>query len=472
MKKIITSFILLLCVTSLFQPINAQSTEKTSTSVEKMMVPPLPPNSSFSILGQNHKYTVLLRGNGEAIVTAQIVFSNQSNAKMTSLTYRIPRVNPDNLQVYQIIRDPVCRRYLDTPPKIQLTPSIDPSMDPRCAEYEYPNYGYYWGTGTKYQKATAGVKGDEFTVTLPKAVYPNQTGSVLVTFRGVGYVKKTLTGALKYTFETLKVNEVVEDLQIGITTDSDLFLKGVKGNISYRFTDVTSGMEMAKMAATPVASQRLDEYIPSIGSGEIIKTAKLLQPLDSYTVRGSYADSRWKLYISEIMWGMLIGILFIFVMWLLIRFIMKKINSVSTVAPKSQTVTQANNIILVAAVSFISSLILAGSTICSFMMIALLNNSYSLEYDSKNILKLLVLLIAFGLWLCLLFLPTLFIAIKRGIAWAIANFALTIMWLIAETIMIVLVMFMMSSSGRMRTYSSPVELMKSTVVQQESLQGE
>lgn len=469
MKKAIISLILLLCASSLFQPIYAQSTEKASTSVEKMMIPPLPPNSSFSILGQNHKYTVLLRGNGEAIVTAQITFSNQSDAKMTSLIYRVPRVSPDNLQVYQIIRDPICRRYFDTPPKIQLSPLIDPSMDPRCSEYEYPNYGYYWGNGTKYQKAITSIKGDEFTVTLPKAVYPNQAGSLIVTFRGVGYVKKTLTGALKYTFETLKVNEVVEDLQIGITTDSDLFIKGVKGSISYRFTDVTSGMEMAKMAATPVASQRLDEYIPSIGTGEITKTAKSLQPLDSYTVRGSYADSKWKLYVSEIVWGILIGILCIFVIWLLVRFIIKKISSTST-TPKSQMVTQTNNIILVLSVSFVSSVILAGSTIFSFMIIALVNTNYALEYDSKNILKLLVLLIAFGLWLCLLFLPTLFIAIKRGISWAIANFALTIMWLITETIMVVLIMFMMSNS-RMRTYSSPVELIKSTVVQQESRQG-
>lgn len=467
MKKIIMSFILLVCVISVFQPVYAQSSEAPSSSAEKMMIAPLPPNSSFSILGQNHTYTVLLRGNGEAIVTAQIVFSNQSNAKISSLTYRVPRVIPDNLQVYQIIRDPVCLRYQDIPPKVQLSPSIDPSIDPRCAEYEFPDYGYYWSSGTKYQKATTTIKGDEFTATLPQAVYPNRTGSILIIFRGVGYVKKTLTGALKYTFETLKVNEVVEDLQIGITTDSDLFLKGAKGSISYRFTDVTSGMETAKMAATPMASQQLDEYIPSIGSGEITKTAKSLQPLDSYTVRGTYADARWKLYMNEIFWGIIIGSLFISFIWFMIRFIMKKMISASTVTPKSQTVTQTNNIVLVASVSFISSLMLAGSTLCFFLVFTIINNNFSLDYDSINMLKLLVLLISFGLWVCLLFLPSLFIAVKKGVSWAVANFALTIMWLIAETIVVILIMFMMSNQ-RMRTYSSPVELLKSTVVQQES----
>ncbi len=463
MKKIIMFLVLLSCVSSLFQPIYAQT-------VEKMMIAPLPPNSSFSILGQNHKYTVLLRGNGEAIVTAQIVFSNQTTAKISSLTYRVPRITPDNLQVYQIIRDPVCRRYLDDLPKIQLSPAIDPSINPRCAEYEYPNFDYYWDGGTKYQKATTSIKGDEFTITLPKTINPNQTGSILITFRGVGYVKKTITGALKYTFETLKVNETIEDLQVGITTDSDLFLKGVKGSISYRFTDVTTGMETAKMSAAPVASQRLDEYIPSIGSGEITKTAKSLQPLDSYTVRGSYADARWKLYINEIFWGVIIGILFLSLIWFLIRSIMKKMNSATTVTPKSQTVTQTNNIVLVASVSFISSVILTGSVICFFLVFALINNMHSLDYDSSNILRVLVLLISFGLWLCLLFLPTIFIAIKKGISWAIANFALTIMWLIGETIMVILVMFIMSNQ-RMRSYLSPIELMKSTVVQQESSLG-
>lgn len=464
MKRVITFLILLLFASSLFQPVYAQT-------VEKMMIAPLPPNGSFSILGQNHKYTVLLRGNGEAIVTAQIVFSNQTTAKISSLTYRVPRVTPDNLQVYQIIRDPVCRRYLDDLPRIQLSPAIDPSINPRCAEYEYPNFDYYWDGGTKYQKATTSVKGDEFTITLPKIINPNQTGSILITFRGVGYVKKTITGALKYTFETLKVNETIENLQIGITTDSDLFLKGVKGSISYRFTDVTSGMETAKMAAAPIASQQLDEYIPSIGSGEITKTAKSLQPLDSYTVRGSYADARWKLYMNEIFWGIIIGILFISFIWFVIRLIMKRMNSTSIVTPKSQTVTQTNNIVLVASVSFISSLILAGSTICSFMIITILNNNSFLDYDGSNILKLLILLISFGLWACLLFLPTLFIAIKKGVSWAIANFALTIMWLIAETIVVILIMLIMSNQ-RIVPYSSPIELMKSTVVQQESLPGQ
>lgn len=467
MKKIIASLILLLCVISVFQPIYAQSTETSSSSVEKIMIAPLPLNSSFSILGQNHKYTVLLRGNGEAIVTVQIVFSNQSNAKISSLTYRIPRVIPDNLQVYQIIRDPVCLQYQDIPPKVQLTPSIDPSIDPRCAEYEFPDYQYYWSGGTKYQKATATVNGDEFTVTLPKTIYPNRSGSILISFRGVGYVKKTITGALKYTFETLKVNETIENLQIGITTDSDLFLKGAKGSISYRFTDVTSGIDTAKMAASPMASQRLDDYIPSIGSGEITKTAESLQPLDSYTASGTYADARWKLYMNEIFWGIVIGVFFISVIWFLIRWIMKKMSVTSTVTPKSQTVTQTNSIILVASISFISSLILAGSTICFFLIFTIINNNFSLDYDIINMLKLLILLISFGLWICFLFLPSLFIAVKKGVAWAVANFALTIMWLIAETIVVILIMFIMSNQ-RMSTYTSPVELLKSTVVQQES----
>ncbi|MEO0075854.1 MAG: hypothetical protein ABIK31_07140 [candidate division WOR-3 bacterium] len=44
--------------------------------------------------GQNHSYTVIFRGNGEAIVYAKIAITNPDEKQLTEFSFEVPKVSP------------------------------------------------------------------------------------------------------------------------------------------------------------------------------------------------------------------------------------------------------------------------------------------------------------------------------------------------------------------------------------------
>lgn len=91
-----------------------------TTSVQnKMMQPsalPMPARRLPSIFGQDHFYTVSLRGNGEAVVASRIIFSNVSEKATDTLVLRVPKVEPKDIIAFQLLREKSCLRYQPNKP--------------------------------------------------------------------------------------------------------------------------------------------------------------------------------------------------------------------------------------------------------------------------------------------------------------------------------------------------------------------
>jgi hypothetical protein len=414
-------------------------------------------------LGQDHYYSIVFRGNGEAVVSVRVIFTNKEDEAQDTLSLRIPKVEPRELSVYQIIKEKTCVRY-EQQQYDPVTRTYTPSTR-RCLQYQEPDYYQVYGN-VKYQKAEFDYEGDTLTVTLPTQVAAQSSGSFFVYFRAFGYTEKNLYGAYTYKFETLKAEDEIRNLRVGISTDSDLVLKGAKGEVNYRFD--APALESAggiAMGAAPQTSAALDSVITKIGQGSVTKTASNLSPLESYTVDGAYASSRFRLYGKEITIAAVVVIVLLVLTVLAVRFLISKLGRVEG-KPKEEPTSKdvkdekpktyepaSKNFLLTAAVSFATSFLMAGYTVFVMLLGQALTNIVNYQYNAFVVLALVI--ISFAVYSLLLFAPSFYIGRKYGMGWGIGCVVGIIVWLLVFLFFGVLFIFFLSGGSR---YPTPLPL--------------
>jgi hypothetical protein len=433
------------------------SVEEDRSLIAPDYYPPYPrPEPGF--LGQDHSYTVVFRGNGEAVVSAKIVFTNKSEENLSKINLRIPRVEPSQLSVYQVIRERQCIRY-----KQPVYDSISRSYGPQVCE-EYGDIDHYTGYGkSKYLKAESEMDIDTINIVLPKAVAPNASGSFFIYYRAMGYATKNVFGAFEYVFESLKADDDVRSLRVGISTDSDLVLRGATGEVEYRFEE--PALKSLDSAAVGVAQESvsIDRYVNQIGQGRITKTASNLAPLESYTVEGAYAKSVSRLYGREIAITLAVILLAIVLTVVLIRFIWRRLKGKVAQAEEEQPIASGisantKNVLIVAGVSFASSLLILGYTIAVFVIGSLFSNLISYQY--QFIFRIFLMIISFVIYSLLLFTPGIYVGVKKGVGWGIGLIVLTVIWLIMFLGIAILIIFLFGVS-RLPGPITPLPLMES-----------
>ncbi len=433
---------------------------QSSGVAEKMMIaPPIlyPPEASLPF-GQNHYYTVTLRGNGQAVFALKTVFSNKEEASMSAVKFTFPD-EPQNLSVYQAYREPQCISYQmiqvpDLGSNLKM-PNYPLDSSP-CQQYEEPNYLYGWGN-TTYYKAKFVLNGRDLTVELPKTIKPNGSGSLLLSFLMSNVTNKDFLGAYNFSVDTVKVADTIQNLQVGIMVDPDYYLKDAKGNINYQSKEITSTAPQPRaLVAGGVANSQFDQYYNSIGQGTIVKSATNLQPNESFTVKGVYADSRWKLYGREIGIGVGIFILVLVVSFGLSFLVFKKVFGKKNAPSNQPSLSKSNSFIIVLVASLGSAILIFLYTIGLYVL-SFFANTLSFSYNFFSPLFLLLLaVISLCIYTVLLFTPTIIIGIKRGIMLASVTLALTLFWLIFFGIIFVGIFFLFFQDRQNPPYYPPI----------------
>lgn len=403
-------------------------------ALETKIMPPRPPDVA-PVLGQEHAYSILFRGNGDAVVTMRAAFTNEEESPTNTISLRVPRVEPRRVSAFQIILEPQCIRYKPYGLNEQ-------ARDPECIQFQEPNF-FQWYGEAKYQKAKTDFSGDTLTIILPQSVKPTKSGSILVVFSASGYAKKDLFGAYKYTFETFKVeNASVSKATIGISVDSDLILAGAKGTVNYRFNETEAMSLSAGVEKTAGASPQLDQMYSQVGYGTITKTVSHLEPLESYTVKGSFADSSIRLYGNSVLIGTVIFVAVVFLLF----FLGKTATKALTVQPVKGATPSSADMIMMIGGSFLSAALIAIYTAGLF----LLRNTVQqvVSYDMIGIVFVLVTIISIGVYGFLLIAPSILIGLRRGLAWGLGTFGLTVLFLVINAvIMVVVLMLLYGNNG-------------------------
>lgn len=457
MKKLVFA---LFCLFFLILPKTFANAQKTS-----IVKPITPPSTVPSYFGQEHAYSVTLRGNGEAVVFLKAMFSNTNSLPLSELFFRVMKVNPTDVMAFQVLLQPRCIQYGERAVGIDLAGR--PNLQIPCLQYQEPDYFSYWREA-KYQKASVEYRGDTIILTLPQPVKENATGGILLYYRAMGYAKKQLFGSYDFSFETLKIEDKIRKLMVGISTDSDLVIRGAKASVNYRFTEPISELKSAMAESTPVANRELDALTNQIGYGAITKTASNLASLESYSVKGSFADSSFKLYAKEMMIAIAVFLVIALIIGLGIRKIIQVINSkndkMSIKSSSENFSSSASGILAVFGLSFLSSFFLCIIIICIILVNGFLRTTLQ---DIKLPLSLLIALLGISLCLISCVGPAFYLGVRRGLLWGVSTFILTILWLFIDLILGMIILFTLNTGRTFPPYQIMPMIQKSILNNQQ-----
>jgi hypothetical protein len=352
------------------------------------------------LLGQNHDYSVVFRGNGEAIVYARLVVTNSDETPLTKYSFKVPQVTPTEMVMFQQELGRVCKQY-------------DYTAGNKCAAYTDPDYNqsYYslYGSGeeAKYTKIKFQQSGDQYSFDLPKAIEPYKSGAVIVSYAAKGYVKESM-GLFSFDLQTLKVDKRISNLQVSIDVDSDLQLAGKKSEVQYKTGEVAD-----LKAATPdsVSSRDLDRVAGSIGRGGVlVKQAKNLAPDESYRVTGQYARSWWRLYLLQILGALLLVAAILKGLWWWSRHHQVDAGAVKQTAPKAALPSSMSFLDAHAAVhGLLSAALVLG---LSYAVDWITNNQY--QWNLPQMFNMVIIAIVFLLYAAVLLGPAIMYGMRRG----------------------------------------------------------
>jgi hypothetical protein len=361
------------------------------------------------LFGQKHYYTVVFRGNGEAIVYAKLVVTNTGDQPMTDYSFEIPKVAPTEMAIFQMVLPDSCLQY-------------DNSMPRNCIRrggQDYTQTSYYYNNNygpAQYQQVKFDQAGDEYHFRLPVPLEPNQANAFIVAYAAKGYTSNSL-GLLKINFETFKVTSRIQEVKVSADVDSDLFLKGKRATVNYATSGMSAELGLSNATATGLAANpQMDRVVNNIGnsSSPIVKEAKNLAPNESLTVKGEYSASNFRLYLGSVIWTIVIVLALVFGLFFLLRFLkgrraLKAANNVAAmpavVASKTLEIISFKNVMA----GFVS----AGGLFGVSYALPIITNNLG-HYRSDAFTSLLLPVAILILYVLLIFGPAIFMAIKGG----------------------------------------------------------
>ncbi|NOY14869.1 MAG: hypothetical protein GXP43_01485 [bacterium] len=391
------------------------------------------------LFGQNHFYTVVFRGNGEAVVYVKMVITNPNDRLMTNFSFTVPKVSPSEMAIYQMKLPPRCIRY-DYKSKFRV-----------CLEYKEPDYlGSYYPGGPiqpSYKKIEYEKSGNLYRFDLPTPVRPYKTTALIIAYTAKGYVTKNL-GLYKFNFETLKVPFRINQVNVAVDVDSDLYLKGKRASVNYQQESPELSTASIKKS---ISSPEMDKLVNTIGySGALFKRAKNLAPNESLSVKGTYAASKIRLYLSSIMWALAVVAAIFLALYLLTKILKNrnakpkkenkdniKYQAPAASQPLASAPEQAFNLTTIS-MSFVSSLLVVGLT---YLLNYLNKTSWLMYLPMDSAFGILVIIFIALLYILIIFGPPVFLISKYGWKAAVLALVMELIWLGTFLIIYVFITF-------------------------------
>lgn len=359
------------------------------------------------LFGQNHFYTVIFRGNGEAITYAKIAITNPDEKPLTEFSFEVPKVSPTEMVIYQMKLPQECLNYNYN----------DPARP--CLQYRDPDYAqqyYYYGYSNgkaEYQKIQYTKSGNLYKFTLPTPVEPYKSTAIIVAYAAKGYVSESV-GLYKFNFETLKVPSRIQEIRVAVDVDSDLLLKGKKSSVNYN----TIGLQSSELSAPSAISGRsLDNVVGKIGSyGPLVKEAKNLSPNESFMVKGEYATSWFRLYFSSILLTILIIIAVFVGIYFLAKFLKKRNGQIGSGAGQQMTSQNPPSSISIlnitnASVSLLSVVGVVGLT---YLLRFLTESNLLRSFNPDPVFAIIMVITIILMYVLVIIGPAVIIAVKHG----------------------------------------------------------
>jgi hypothetical protein len=285
---------------------------------------PLPPQPAPQ--GASQQYAVVFDGEGEAAVMARLAFQNLAEQAITAVTLEVPGTAVRVLAALQEVQQhqQQCMNWQETCVQRageQVCRAFDEqgaciSWERPCIRYDRACTGWAsmpTGTGLQVvrrdEEALSGSR--RVTLTLSQPIKPQQSGTLFISYKALGYARKTL-GGWRFAFETLKHGSDTTTVRVAVNVQEGLTLKGGQADVAYR-PSFGAFAAMEKAAVGAMASPDVQQAINSVlWAPGYVKQTSALDPWESFIVRGRYAGSwlglHWQSLLAALLVIGLIGI--------------------------------------------------------------------------------------------------------------------------------------------------------------------
>ncbi|MFH0874531.1 MAG: hypothetical protein V1859_01220 [archaeon] len=251
------------------------------------------------------------------------------------------------------------------------------------------------------------------------------------------YAKKIINYG--FDFETIIDNKasLIENVQVSIDVEPGLYLKDKSANIEYR--PAFTGMQK-EVASSTMDTNRYGEYVQYIEKLQgYTKSSRMLDPGESFHVKGTYSDSWILLHSGTII---IFAAIFSFALSVFIAY-NKKIrshcghtrHSGKHMQPQSDT-----GIIESVMFAFGGSFLVVVSTISGILSMKLFENNYQI----RALMMPLLLTVIIGANILFIFGPSSLMWKKHGTTKGILTFGLTIGFIILLIFFLVLISFLLN----------------------------
>ncbi|MFA5176214.1 MAG: hypothetical protein WC413_03065 [Candidatus Nanoarchaeia archaeon] len=412
--KILNLFLVLLLVL----PISLAVEEMVQSKI--MAYPPYQANT-----GLNQYYTVDFDEEGDATIAAKIEIQNFDKEGVSQIQFEIPG---NNIRMINLVQEYFL--YTEDCNNWQKVCNDLGCLD-KCTSY-FPRQ--IWPPQYESINYETSVLSNSvvYRMKLPHKINQSETSSIIVYYKTRSYTEKSL-GIFDFKFETIKLNFDTNTVNVGVSVSGDLHLKGTSQKVNYlpEFERAAADFSMGKVG-------EMANVVGYIGQGSYSKNANSLDPMESFSLTGSYAKSWLNLYRFRIFIGLLIAAGLIFGAY----YALKKLK-----------VLEQKNAVKCIWSGIVSSLALIILWVLTSLFLSLIRKY--VYYDTQTIISLIVLLLVGIISLFIMFGPLVYFGLKYGLKEAVMA---TISFLISLMVFgviatIILVLLMPSNSGPIYRYA-------------------
>lgn len=401
-KTIFMILLMLLMVSSAF----------ASEAAMPIMAPP--PDMSF---GQNHYYSVVFDEEGDAIIAARLDMTNIGKNNMKSVELEIPGRSMRIVNVVQEVRDieKKCSRYVY---EADVSFYEGAGSEKRCANWYERQVTRYYSVDKHIFPMS---KSTRVILDLEREIEPQEKTTILIYYKVHGYVSTSL-GLSKFDFETIKLNQDINQIRVAVNVQEGLYLKGGEANVDY--IQGFGMMETAKADAVGMESPEMTQFSDSITYARgYVKNAQGLDPFESFHVEGEFAKSWFGLHSVGVLTSIAVFLVGLIAIVLVVKRIMR------TARRSLKNKENKNDQFLAVSLTGIAAAIL---TMANWVITALVigNLRHWIGYRYDDMIAILLFLLSAIMTLALLVAPPIFVGKKYGYRSAFAVVGITLVVLI------------------------------------------
>ena len=389
--------------------------------------------------GQTHAYTVLFRGNGEAIVYGKIAVPNTTSEALTDFDITLTgSQDAEDFIAYQQILPQVCA----TSTRSGIPCASFKDADYTSKSYSSPKDGSY------YPLTMDALDGGSYRLHFSVPIEVGKTNGIVFAYRSSAYTSNWL-GATHFAFTTPSTNGTIAKTSVAVSVDGDLVLKG--GSASSKVTyvsDASQGFGLSDVAATTGLSESTARTIAAIGTGSVQKSASYLQAGEYLTVQGLYAESWLRAYSSNLLLlillaGGIVGGSIYIPRWMRARREVQVSSHQTPVAPRKYFSLPEPVLGLLGAAGLVAWTVFLTTTLEELVR----------NWVRSDVAEIVMVILAVMIYLLIIVIPVLFAGTQRGIKSAVRVFAWEIGWLLIGLVLYTVLPGFLGLEGARRSSS-------------------